>query len=87
MLIGDYLLVNKFVHVLIGFAVEWWLLLVMDVWWGDVFVFKYLEELECDFIKWVIGLLGEIVELWWSCLFIDGEFVDEFYFDLMWLEG
>ncbi|HIE91561.1 MAG TPA: signal peptidase I, partial [Acidobacteria bacterium] len=39
LLIGDHLLVNKFVHAPIGSAAERWLLPVTDVRPGDVLVF------------------------------------------------
>ena len=87
LLIGDHLLVNKFVHAPTGSAAERWLLPVTDVRRGDVLVFKYPEEPERDFIKRVIGLPGETVELRRSRLFIDGEPVDEPYLDLMRPEG
>ena len=87
LLIGDHLLVNKFVHAPIGSAAERWLLPVTDVRRGDVLVFKYPEEPERDFIKRVVGLPGETVELRRSRLFIDGEPVDEPYLDLMRPDG
>jgi len=50
---------------------------------GDVLVFKYPEEPERDFIKRVIGLPGETIELRQSQVFIDGEPIDEPYLDAM----
>ena len=50
---------------------------------GDVLVFKFPEEPERDFIKRVIGLPGETLELRQSQVFINGEPIDEPYLDAM----
>ena len=59
LLIGDHLLVNKFVFGPTATALERALLPVRDIRRGDIVVFKYPEEPERDFIKRVIGLPGE----------------------------
>ena len=46
---------------------------------GDIVVFKFPEEPERDFIKRVIGLPGEMLELRQKRIFIDGEAIDEPY--------
>ena len=46
---------------------------------GDVIVFKYPEEPERDFIKRVIGLPGETVELRDKKVYINGNGLDEPY--------
>ena len=46
---------------------------------GDVIVFKYPEEPERDFIKRVIGLPGETVELREKKVYINGTALDEPY--------
>src|SRR6476469_7799647 len=63
LLIGDHLLVNKFIVGPTGSAVERALLPVRPIKRGDVIVFKYPEEPSRDFIKRVIGLPGETLEL------------------------
>src|SRR5262249_28302106 len=63
LLIGDHLLVNKFVLGPTASALERTLLPVKDIKRDDVIVFKYPEEPDRDFIKRVIGLPGETVEL------------------------
>ena len=63
LLIGDHLLVNKFVFGPTVDGLERALLPVRDIRRGDIVVFKYPEEPERDFIKRVIGLPGETVEL------------------------
>ena len=83
LLIGDHLLVNKFVYGPTSTAFERSLLPVGEVARGDVLVFKYPEEPERDFIKRVIGLPGETIEAKQGRVFIDGVAIDEPYLDLM----
>jgi signal peptidase I len=58
LLIGDHLLVNKFVFSPTATALERAVLPVRDVRRGDIVVFKYPDEPDRDFIKRVIGLPG-----------------------------
>jgi signal peptidase I len=77
LLIGDHLLVNKFVLGPTGSALERALLPVTDVKRDDVVVFKYPEEPDRDFIKRVIGLPGETVEVREKKVYINGKPLDE----------
>jgi signal peptidase I len=77
LLIGDHLLVNKFIFG--PTRLERALLPVRDVRRRDVIVFKYPEEPDRDFIKRVIGLPGETVELRQKKVFINGTPLDEPY--------
>ncbi len=79
LLIGDHLLVNKFVFGPTTSRLERALLPVADVKRGDVIVFKYPEEPERDFIKRVIGLPGETLEVRDKKVFINGTALDEPY--------
>ena len=54
---------------------------------GDVLVFKYPEEPERDFIKRLIGLPGETIELRQSRVFINGDPIDEPYLEAMRQDG
>src|SRR5438034_5554737 len=63
LLIGDHLLVNKFMFGPTVSSLERTLLPIRPVKRGDVIVFKYPEEPGRDFIKRVIGLPGETLEL------------------------
>src|SRR5256885_4241597 len=63
LLIGDHLLVNKFVFGPSESGLERGLLPLGTIKRGDIIVFKYPKEPERDFIKRVIGLPGETVEL------------------------
>ena len=72
LLIGDYIMVNKFVY---GPAASSWeqaLLPMAPLRRGDVVVFKFPQEPETDYIKRVIGLPGEEVELVNGVVYIDG---------------
>jgi signal peptidase I len=79
LLIGDHLLVNKFVFGPTLNPVEAVLLPVRDVRRGDIVVFKYPDEPERDFIKRVIGLPGETLELRNKKVYVNGQVLDEPY--------
>ncbi|MGE0394425.1 MAG: signal peptidase I [Vicinamibacterales bacterium] len=79
LLIGDHLLVNKFLFGPAASSLERALLPVRDVQRGDIVVFKYPEEPERDFIKRVIGLPGETLELKGRTIYINGAPLSEPY--------
>ena len=79
LLIGDHLLVNKFVFGPTAGTIDRAFLPIRNVRRGDVVVFKYPDEPERDFIKRVIGLPGETVELRAKKVYIDGQPLDEPY--------
>ena len=79
LLIGDHLLVNKFVYAPTASALERLLLPIGDVERGDVLVFKYPQDPARDFIKRVIALPGETLELRKKRVYIDGTMLDEPY--------
>jgi signal peptidase I len=79
LLIGDHLLVNKFVYAPTATPIERALLPVGTLQRGNVVVFKYPEEPDRDFIKRVIGLPGDTVELRAKKVYINGKPLDEAY--------
>ena len=79
LLIGDHLLVNKFVLGPSESRLERALLPLGTIKRGDVIVFKYPEEPDRDFIKRVIGLPGETLELREKKVYINGKPLDEPY--------
>jgi signal peptidase I len=79
LLIGDHLLVNKFIFSPTLDGIAGALLPTSSVGRGDVVVFKYPEEPERDFIKRVIGLPGETIELKQTQIYVNGEPLDEPY--------
>src|ERR1044071_8048211 len=72
LLIGDHLLVNKFVDAPTASSLERALLPIGRIRRGDVLVFKYPVEPDRDFIKRVIGLPGETLQLKEKKIYING---------------
>jgi signal peptidase I len=87
LLVGDHLLVNKFVFSPTATGLERAVLPVRPITRGDVVVFKFPEEPERDFIKRVIGLPGETVELRSRQVFINGQKIDEPYAHYLFPQG
>jgi len=79
LLIGDHLLVNKFVFGPAPTGLERAVLPVGAIKRLDVIVFKYPEEPDRDFIKRVIGLPGETIELRDKKVYVNGKALDEPY--------
>jgi signal peptidase I len=77
LLIGDHLLVNKFIFGPTPLAIGRATLPVRPIRRGDIVVFKYPEEPDRDFIKRVIGLPGETVELRNKKVYINGQPIEE----------
>jgi signal peptidase I len=79
LLIGDHLLVNKLVYSPSFGPLEDALLGKRPIRRGDVVVFKYPEDPSRDFIKRVIGLPGETIEVRGRKVLVDGRGIDEPY--------
>jgi signal peptidase I len=77
LLVGDHILVNKFVYGPTATALEEKLLPVRKVDHGDVVVFKFPEDPTRDFIKRCVGLPGDRVEIRERILHLNGKPVDE----------
>jgi signal peptidase I len=80
-LVGDHVLVNRFLYAPTSFDWERRLLPTRAIRRGDVVVFKHPPSPEQDYIKRVIGLPGETVALRDGMLFVDGVPVNEPYLD------
>jgi signal peptidase I len=87
LLIGDHLLVNKFVTGPTSSALERALLPVGTIRRGDVLVFKYPVQPDRDFVKRVIGLPGETLELREKKVYINGKPLDEPYVHFLTTSG
>jgi signal peptidase I len=87
LLVGDHLLVNKFVFAPTASDAERVVLPMRDIRRGDVVVFKFPEEPERDFIKRVIGLPGDTIELRQRQLSVNGQKVDEPYAHYLFPQG
>jgi signal peptidase I len=79
LLIGDHLLVNKFVYAPTLSTWENKVLPIDPIRRGEILVFKYPEDPDRDFIKRVIGLPGETLELRNKKVYINGKPLDEPY--------
>ena len=79
LLIGDHLLVNKFIFGPTPLAIGRATLPVRPIRRGDIVVFKYPDEPDRDFIKRVIGLPGETIELKNKKVHVNGQPLDETY--------
>jgi len=79
LLIGDHLLVNKLVYSPSLGPLETALMGKRPIERGHVVVFKFPEDPTRDFIKRVIGLPGETVEVRNKTVFIDGKPLQEPY--------
>ncbi len=79
LLIGDHLLVNKVIYSPSAGAWERAILPKKPIQRGHVVVFKFPEDPARDFIKRVIGLPGETVEIRSKAVFINGKPLDEPY--------
>jgi signal peptidase I len=79
LLIGDHLLVNKVIYSPSAIPFEDLVLAKKPVQRGHVVVFKFPEDPSRDFIKRVIGLPGETVEIRDKTVFINGRALVEPY--------
>jgi signal peptidase I len=79
LLIGDHLIVNKMVFSPTASGFERAILPHRDIHRGDVIVFKFPEDPTRDFIKRVIGLPGDQLELRRKKILINGQEIPEPY--------
>ncbi len=79
LLVGDYILVNKFIY---GSEIPFTNLRLPGIRQpqrGDIIVFKYPQDESRDFIKRVIGVPGDTVRVRDNQVFINGQPLDEPY--------
>ncbi len=77
--IGDHILVNKFIY---GTKIPFTDRIIIPFKTpnrGDIIVFKYPDDESKDFIKRVIGLPGDTLEIKEKRVFINGKMLDESY--------
>jgi len=77
LLIGDHILVNKFVYGPTASEIERTLLPVRDIRRGDIVVFKFPEDPTRDFIKRCMALPGDTLASEDKVLSINGKEVDD----------
>ena len=83
LLIGDHLIVNKMIFAPTVTGFERAILPDRALHRGDIVVFKYPKDPERDFIKRVIGLPGDRLELHRKKIYINGQALDEPYVEFL----
>lgn len=77
--IGDHLLVNKFWYGLKKPFSDNYIVEGFDPERGDIIVFRYPEDPSVDYIKRIVGIPGDVVEMRDKVLYRNGEAVKEPY--------
>jgi signal peptidase I len=77
LLVGDHLIVNKMIFAPTAGSVERAILPGRRMRRGDVVVFKFPQQPDRDFIKRVIGLPGDVLELRRKQVYVNGSPIDE----------
>lgn len=76
LLVGDHIIVNKMIYGPTVPVLDT-LFPVRDIKRGDIVIFKYPPDPRTDYIKRVIGLPGETVEIYQHQVYIDGTPIEE----------
>jgi signal peptidase I len=79
LLIGDHILVNKFIYGTVIPFTDKRILILTTPKTGDIIVFKYPEDPSRDFIKRVIATGGDMVESKNRVIYVNGKSLDEPY--------
>ncbi len=80
LLIGDYILVDAHLYGAPGSTPAAWLG-QREIRRGDVLVFRFPQDPDVDYVKRVVGLPGETIEVRAGRVYIDGRPLDEPYVD------
>jgi signal peptidase I len=79
LLIGDHILVNKFIYGIKIPYVDKTIVSIKDPQREDIVVFKYPEDPSLDFIKRVVGVAGDVVEIRDKKVYVNGELIERDY--------
>ena len=77
LLIGDHILVNKFVYGVKAPFMKKTLIPIGNPQREDIIVFEFPEDPKKDFIKRVVGLPGDVIELHNKQLYVNGKAVQD----------
>ena len=77
--IGDHIIVNKFIYGPIGHDGFAHLFPIRDIKRGDIIVFRYPLQPDTDFVKRVIGMPGDVIEVRDKKVSVNGKPLDEPY--------
>jgi signal peptidase I len=76
--VGDHIIVNKFIYGPAPNALKG-LIPLRDIKRGDIIVFRYPLQPDTDFVKRVIGMPGDTLEIRDKVVYINGKALDEPY--------
>jgi signal peptidase I len=79
LLVGDYILVNKFLYGAELPLIEWRVPGLRDPGRGDIVVFKYPQDEKRDFIKRIVGVPGDEILIRGAQVYINGRLLEEPY--------
>jgi signal peptidase I len=79
LLVGDYILVNKFLYGPELPLVDWRMPAIRDPRRGDIIVFRYPQDEKRDFIKRIVATPGERVQIRGHQVFVNGQPLQESY--------
>jgi signal peptidase I len=79
LLVGDYILVNRFQYAPTLFDWEQKILPIRKIQRGDVVVFKFPRQVEVDYIKRVIGLPGDVIQVRGEQVLVNNKPLSESY--------
>jgi len=77
--IGDHILVNKFIYGIRIPFVQKTIIPIKEPRKDDIIVFRYPENPKLDFIKRVVGVEGDIIEIHNKKLYVNDELVEREY--------
>src|SRR6476661_9924064 len=77
--VGDHIIVNKFIYGPLNHGPLSHLVPIRDVKRGDIIVFRFPMQPDTDYVKRVIGLPGDIVEIRDKKVSINGQQLNEPY--------
>lgn len=79
LLIGDHIIVNKFIYGANGLGPATGVFPIREIRRGDIIVFRYPLQPDTDFVKRVIGMPGDELEIHDKKVFVNGKPLDEPY--------
>jgi len=79
LLIGDHLLVNKFIYGIKIPVIDRYIIQFKNPKKGDIVVFKWPKDEKKDFIKRVIGVEGDKIKIRNDILYVNGEKIETKY--------
>jgi signal peptidase I len=79
LIVGDHLLVNKFIYGIRIPLIDYFIIQYNEPERGDIVVFKWPNDESKDFIKRVIGIEGDTIEIKNDVLYLNGEKIETAY--------